>query len=320
MFRSWFRFRSQRKGALDVRLQDIAKHGGDEAAGLKVLSEEQLKNLHGVLLEILDDILAVCSKHDLKFILIGGSAIGALRSGGIIPWDDDIDIAMPRADFETFTTIIREQYGDKYSMLHPQDRDNFGRVIPKIRLKGTEYRTILEQDLTDCGVFIDIYTIENLPDHAIARTLQGVMAMGMGFALACRRLYRGRKWFSQLTGGISFKVKCAIGFCLSFASYETWARWSDYWNSCCKNEQSKYVSIPTDCRHYFGEMNLRSVLCERAEVTFEGRTCYVPKGADSYLRDIYGDYMQVPPVEKQERNCYLTYDLGHRERKGETST
>ena len=295
-----------------MRLQDIAKHGGDDALGLTVLSEEQLKQLHGVLLEILDDIQTICDEHGLRYILIGGSAIGALRSGGINPWDDDIDIAMPRADFETFAKIVRERYPEKYAMLHPQDKNNYGRVIPKIRLKGTEYRTILEQDLDECGVFIDIYTIENLPDNAIARYFQGAMTMGLGFALACRRLYKGRKWFRQLTGGASFYVKCAVGFCLSFASYETWARWTDHWHSRCKDENSAFVSIPADCRHYFGEMQPRHVLCDRKAVPFEGRTSYVPQEADSYLRDIYGDYMQIPPVEKQERNCYLTYDLGGR--------
>lgn len=295
-----------------MRLQDIAKHGGDETVGLKVLTEEQLKGLHGVLLEILDDILTICKENGLQFILIGGSAIGALRGGGIIPWDDDIDIAMPRGDFEKFCAIVREKHGEKYSMLHPQDKDNFGRVIPKIRLRGTEYRTILEQDLDDCGVFIDIYTIENLPDNAMARAFQGVMAMGLGFCLACRRLWHGRKWYGKLTGGLSFRVKCAIGFCLSFASYETWARWTDHWHSRCKNENSKYVSIPADCRHYFGEMNLRSVLCTTKDVSLNGRICQVPEQADAYLRAIYGDYMQLPPVEKQERNCYLRYDLGRR--------
>ena len=297
-----------------MRLQDIAKGGGDSK--LTVLSEEELKSLHGVLLEILDDLHAICTENGLRYVLIGGSAIGALRSGGIIPWDDDIDIAMPRSDFEKFSTIVREKWNKKYSMLHPRDKENFGRVIPKIRLRGTEYRTILERDLTDCGVFIDIYTIENVPDNAIARTVQGVMAMGMGFALSCRRLYRGRKWFRQFDGGLSFKVKCAMGFCLSFASYETWARWTDYWHSRCKNENSRLVSIPADVRHYFGELNPRTVLCNPVEVDFEGRKSFVPNEADKYLRAIYGDYMQIPPVEKQERNCYLKFDLGESRRKG----
>ncbi len=300
-----------------MRLQDIAKHGSDEAAGLQVLSEKQLQDLHSVLLEILDDILAICNDHNLRFILIGGSAIGALRSGGIIPWDDDIDIAMPRKDFETFCTIVRQQYPEKYSMLHPQDQDNYGRVIPKIRLRGTCYRTILEQDLTDCGIFIDIYTIENVPDGKAARLFQGTMTMGLGFCLACRRLYRGRKWFRQFMPGLSFHVKCAIGFCMSFASYETWARWVDYWHSFCKDERSQWVTIPADCRHYFGEMNRRDLLLDTVEVDFAGRKCHVPRDADRYLRPIYGDYMQLPPPEKQERNCYLEYDLGNRQKRGD---
>ena len=289
-----------------MRLQDIAKQGND---GTAVLSEEQLKKLHRVLLEILDDVITICTEHKLKFILIGGSAIGALRSGGIIPWDDDIDIAMPRKDFEVLCDVVRKTYPEKYAMLHPQDAENFGRVIPKIRLKGTCYRTILEQDLTDCGVFIDIYTIENVPNNKLARYFQGFMSMALGFCLACRRLYKGRVFFKNYMGGASFKLKCAIGFCLSFATYETWARWLDYWHSCCKDENSEYVSIPADCRHYFGELNRRSLLCNVKPISFDGRTCFVPSDADQYLRPIYGDYMQIPPPEKQERNCYLEFDL-----------
>ena len=292
-----------------MRLQDIAKQGSN---GEQVLSEEQLKHLHQVLLEILDDIIRICRDHSLKFILIGGSAIGALRSGGIIPWDDDIDIAMPRKDFETLCGVVREKYSDKYGMLHPQDRENFGRVIPKIRLKGTCYRTILEQDLTDCGVFIDIYTIENVPNGMLERYFQGFMSMALGFCLACRRLYRGRKFFRSYMPGVGFTVKCALGFCLSFASYETWARWLDHWHSRCRDDSTEYVTIPADCRHYFGELNPRALLCDTVPVSFEGRTCYVPRDADAYLRPIYGDYMQVPPPEKQERNCYLEFDLEKR--------
>lgn len=287
-----------------MRLQDIAKN-----SDLQVLSEEQLKDLHKVLLEILDDVIEVCSDHDLKFLLIGGSAIGALRSGGIIDWDDDIDIAMPRRDFETFCTVIREKYPEKYTMLHPQGRDNFGRVIPKIRLNHTCYRTILEQDLTDCGVFIDIYTVENVPDNPVKRGFQGFMTMLLGLCLACRRLYRGRKWFRQFMPGVGFHVKCALGFLLSFAPYEAWARWTDHWHSRCRDENSEYVSIPADCRHFFGEMNPRSLLLDLVPIDFEGRTCYVPRDADGYLKPIYGDYMTPPPPEGQVRNCYLEYNV-----------
>lgn len=291
-----------------MELHNAAKQAGD--SGLQVLTEEQLQGLQKVLLHIFDDVLTICREHDLRYILIGGTAIGALRHKGFIPWDDDIDIAMPRADFEKFSAIVREAYGEKYSMLHPQDEQNYGRVIPKIRLRGTEYRTILERDLDECGIFIDIFPMENVSDNGLLRTLQGVMSMGFGFALACRRIYKGRREFRKMLGGAGFYLKCAIGFCLSFASIEKWAKWTDYWYSICKNDNSRWVSLPTDERHYFGELNLRENLCQTREGVFEGRSVTLPADADNYLRDIYGDYMVIPPVDKQVRNRYLACDLG----------
>lgn len=293
-----------------MRLLNVAKQGAGEMGDLQVLSDENLKLLQKILLEILDDTIAVCRENQLNYVLIGGSAIGALRHGGFIPWDDDIDLAMPRADFEKLARILEERYGDKYTVLHPAHRDNYGRTIPKIRLKGTEYRTILEKDLDDCGIFIDIFLIENVPDSKLLSVLHGVTCMAFGFGLACRRLWRGRKWYGRLMGGMSFRIKCALGFLLSFATYETWARWTDYWNSRCRNEHTRRVSIPTDERHYFGEINTREALCRTREVTFAGRNCQVPAQVESYLTGIYGDYMQIPPKEKQERCRYLAFNPG----------
>lgn len=191
-----------------MRLGDIAKKS---SLKLKMISEEELVDLHKVLLLMLDDLIEICKRNNLHFILIGGSAIGALRDKGFIPWDDDIDIAMPRRDFEKLYKIIKKQYSFKYSMLHPQDKENYGRILPKIRLKGTEYKTILEYDLNESGIFIDIYTIENIPDSKIKKWGQGIICMFMGFALSCRRMAKGYKIFKNYQNGISFKVKALIG-------------------------------------------------------------------------------------------------------------
>lgn len=177
-----------------MRLGDIAKKS---SLKLKMISEEELVDLHKVLLLMLDDLIEICKRNNLHFILIGGSAIGALRDKGFIPWDDDIDIAMPRRDFEKLYKIIKKQYSFKYSMLHPQDKENYGRILPKIRLKGTEYKTILEYDLNESGIFIDIYTIENIPDSKIKKWGQGIICMFMGFALSCRRMAKGYKIFKN---------------------------------------------------------------------------------------------------------------------------
>lgn len=290
-----------------MRLGDIAK---DTSLDLKVISEQELVNLHKVLLIILDDLIKVCRENNLKFILIGGSAIGAFRHKGFIPWDDDIDIAMPRKDFEKLYEVLIKKYKDKYSILHPQSRDNFGRILPKIRLKNTEYRTILESDLVDCGVFIDVYIIENIPDSQFIKLFHGLGSLFFGFALSCRRMAKGYGVFKKYKKSLSLRIKACIGIFMSFASLETWARWTDHWYSLCKNENTEYVGVPSDDFHYFGEIYRRDEFCQYEEVDFEGRVCLVPKNYKPYLSRRYGDYMVMPDPNNHDRNCYLAYDLG----------
>ena len=118
-----------------MRLEFIAKgseeaSGGskEEKAGLKILSGDQLKELQQIQLMILDDIIAICRRYQISYMLIAGSAIGALRGGEFIPWDDDIDIAMPRREFEKFVRVVRKHWSDKYSVIHPQDPDKNSEV------------------------------------------------------------------------------------------------------------------------------------------------------------------------------------------------
>ena len=288
-----------------MRLGEIAK-----TLNQHVLSEKEIEELHQVLLIILDDLIEICKCYNLHFILIGGSAIGALRDKGFISWDDDIDIAMPRKDFEKLYDIVTNQYSIKYSILHPQNEENYGRILPKIRLKGTSYKTILEYDLDESGIFIDIYTIENIPDSFLKRVSQGNICLFIGFALSCRRVKKGYKVFEKYQSGIGFRIKAMVGFLLSFASIEQWARWTDYWYSRCEDEKSRYVGIPADDFHYFGEIYERKELCNYKEIEFENRVCWIPSNYDSYLKRRYGNYMEPPASNKHDRNCYLEYDLG----------
>ncbi len=291
-----------------MRLHDVSKSASNSE--VPILSEEQLKKLQKLLLSILEDIDYICDKYNLKYILIGGSAIGAMRHKGFIPWDDDIDIAITRKDYNELVKIIRTEYSNKYSIFDANDDKNYGRIIPKIRLKGTTYRTILEPDLEDCGIRIDIFLIENVFNNFLLRNIQGIGCLFFGFALSCRRLYSHKNEFKNIVSGVSFKIKKFLGFIFSFASLETWARWTNKWYSICKKDDSKYVSVPTDGAHFFGELTNRTNLCDRKEIIFEGKKRYVPSSVDSYLTRIYGNYMKIPPIEKQLRSKYLEYNLG----------
>lgn len=117
-------------------------------------------------------------------------------------------------------------------------------------------------------------------------------------------------YLENIKKGVGFKIKAVIGLLLSVVSIEQWAKWTDYWYSRCKNENSKYVGIPSDDFHYFGEIYARSEFCNYETVDFENRSCWIPSNYDFYLKRRYGNYMQPPAVENHDRNCYLAYDLG----------
>ena len=88
-------------------------------SGLKMLEGEELLKLQQAMLVCAQEIHEVCRKHHLKLILQGGSLLGAVRHGGFIPWDDDMDFAMMRKDYEKFKRIFEKELGDKYRMSVP---------------------------------------------------------------------------------------------------------------------------------------------------------------------------------------------------------
>lgn len=290
-----------------MRLHDVSKSAEGSS---DVLSVAQLKKLQAVLLMMLTDLKQICDENGIKFVMIGGTGIGAMRHKGFIPWDDDVDIAMPRRDYEKLLKIIRAEYNEKYSVSDARDGDNFGKIIPKFRLNKTTYRTIADAEKEDCGVRIDIFVIENTYNSSLLRNAHGVMCMLFGFALSCRRLYQNKYMHDSKLNHMSFRIKALIGSVLSFASLNTWARWTDWCYSLCKNDSSKFVTVPSDGPHYFKGIIEREKICCTADVLFEGQKMWIPSGVHEYLSRIYGDYMQLPSESKRVRATFSEFDLG----------
>ena len=294
-----------------MRLHDIAKGAKTTIKGTRVISDQELKGLQRVLLVILDDMLTVLNEEHLTYVFIAGSAIGAVRHNGFIPWDDDIDIAMPRKDYEIFKRSFQKKFKGKYEILDPQVIGSEGIISSKVCLLGTEYKTFMEGFRTKHAcIYIDIFIIENVPNNAIARTFEGGVAVFLKALLSCKRQYDRRADFSLLYNTASRKLRSAVGCLLSFASIETWARWVDNWNRRCKDENSSFVTIPSDGKHYFGEMLPRRSLCQVTKKNFEGRTVCLPKDYDVLLTNKYGDYMKVPDNGDHVQNICISFDLG----------
>ena len=139
----------------------------------KHYSSQELEKLHEVLYEILAEVVRVCTKHDIPYFVIGGTAIGALYDKAILPWDDDIDIGMKRDDYERFLQIAPRELGQDYFLswlgTDPRTPYHFTKVKKNNTLFVEEnYKSLPMHQ----GIFVDIFPFDRIPDNKLLRRIQ----------------------------------------------------------------------------------------------------------------------------------------------------
>ena len=270
------------------------------------LADEDLRRLQDCLLTILNDILSVCREEGIVWSLGGGSVLGAVRHQGFIPWDDDLDVNMPRSEWRRFRTAFLARFGEKYAIYEPGSPANYPLAFPRIRLRGT--RVVTREDLqvpnVEPGAFVDVFMLENTFDNPLLRRLHGLGSLLLGFCYSCRKQFHERRLLRRWgLNGCAFRLKRLIGLPLAVLSLGVWTRLWDEWNRLCGNDRSRFVTFPVGRRHFFGELALRSELTEMRPGEFRGRTVNLPKGTERYLTRLYGSgYMTPPPESARERH------------------
>ena len=140
----------------------------------KSMEKETLKKLHEVEVEILDEFVRICKKQKLQYFLYYGTLLGAVRHNGFIPWDDDLDVAMPREDYEKFIKMAKEELNDNFYIDNKDTNDEYYLNFTKLRKKNT----IFEQDFQvnydgPKGIWIDIFPIdESKKENSIKLQIQ----------------------------------------------------------------------------------------------------------------------------------------------------
>lgn len=246
------------------------------------------ERLRSTQLEILDEIVRICRENGLRYHLTAGTCLGAVRHKGFIPWDDDIDIAMPRADFQRFTEITASGDTGDFFLDWYTTNPSYGRPFAKYCKKNTLF---IEANGLKQSIYIDIFAQDKVPGpEYVAKSIYPRISHYLGALTTMRREgMRGRD------------LKSRIVYCLTRPIP---VRRLFLWEI---RLMSRFEE--TDAGYYLNYGSQYDLVKETLPIAtfepysmleFEGKLYNVPRDWDLYLRQVYGDYMTLPPEEKRK--------------------
>ena len=275
---------------------------------LHELTEQESQSLKKALLGIYKDVDALCKRDGLTMMLGGGSCLGAVRHKGFIPWDDDLDIMMPREDYKKLIEAIeRGELGDSYEYTYPQKKKDSKGPFLKIYKKGTlNVELIGGGGNFPKGIFLDVFPMDYAPKSVWARKIKAIIADGLQFMgiLTVYAQFSTKELdeFMALDDELNkrYKTKKRIGKIVSIIPHRKWVYWFDRFVACEKD--TGFLGVPTGRKYYLGEILDKNVFLPTSQMEFEGLTVNVPGNYDKYLTNLYRNYMQFPPEDKRERH------------------
>ena len=282
---------------------------------MSVITDSDIKALQSVLIGIMDDIDAVCRKHSITYFLAGGSCLGAVRHKGFIPWDDDMDIIVPRSEYLKLLECIKTEFPDKYTVQCVSYGTGYDMHSAKIRKNGTVYTELFESEKGKTGVFIDVYPLEDMYDSALRRKLHGYRAEALMLVCSCIKMKKNSglilPYLTEKQHIKAVKRKVRIGRLMSFLPLKKWLEITEKCLSDTNNPDSEFVTVPSGVGHYFGETYRRDDFFPAKNLQFEGRQFSVMNNPKAYLTGRYGgDYMTPPPdANKYEHHAVMEFDL-----------
>lgn len=255
---------------------------------------ETLRKLQLKELDTLVYFKEFCDKNNLLFYLCGGCCIGSLRTGGFIPWDDDIDILMPRDDYEKLYKLWDNDKQKRFKLLRTDEKIFTGNIFTTIVDTETTCVKANQAHLDiPFGIMMDIFPIDGCPKGKFKRTMQklnamiyslflaqivpenhgGIMALGSKFLLSIVRSPKARekKWRNAERRMSKYKIADC-----------------EYITELCEGVHSMQPEYP---KEWFASAVYRE---------FEGLQMPIPVGYDPYLKKAFGDYMTLPPEDKQK--------------------
>jgi lipopolysaccharide cholinephosphotransferase len=266
-----------------------------------ILSKDELKKLQTVLLEMLIEVDRVCKNNGIRYCVIAGTLLGAVRHGGFIPWDDDLDVAMTRSEYERFRDACeRDLDEDKFFFqdhtTDPHYRWGYGRI----RRKDSEFVRVGQEHMKmRTGIFLDVFPLDAVPDSPIMRGLH------------CFYCFVLRKLLYAEAGAVAGRtVSIRLWFrLLNLVPHSAVFKRLQSLAALCNRAETELLRI-----YMFpppkGEYGYSRIWYEElADVEFEGLTFPGIKDYAGYLSYKFGDYMRLPPEEERHWHPAVRFRL-----------
>ena len=280
---------------------------GGTANNLYTLTDNDIEKLHSVLLSMYKEINRVCQDNEIRLIAAGGTALGAIRHKGFIPWDDDMDLFMFREEFEKLREIFQTELGDRYYLLASGSEQGANCFLPRIMKKNTTLLGMIDEAAPyPHGIYIDINILEYAPENKTA-------FMWKALGADARRLisysvywnqYKSkslREYMLSSQGANYYKLRMLLGKLFSFRTAE---QWFTSFDKFVQGKVSSILTVPSGTKKYAGEKLQIDVVKPLQKVPFEDTEIYVFNDFDWYLTNLYGDYMKIPPEEKRVTHIF----------------
>ena len=249
-----------------------------------------LAKLHATQLEIMDEIHRICVNNSIEYFLDSGSALGAVRHKGFIPWDDDIDVGMIRDQYDRFVECCKTQLSPSFILQTQETDPGYHETKTKIRKLGTFFPEKGSVGFKYQGIFIDVFPFDYISDDPKI----GLREIHHGRYLArCIKNHRNGGKSPSFINRLFHYIQQIIPLSWLEKHYE----------SHCKKHNNLTTNTLTS--YYYKMSATKDLLFKKSMLTpvemmpFEDRNYYVMANYDAYLKTMFGDYMTLPPEEKR---------------------
>jgi lipopolysaccharide cholinephosphotransferase len=259
----------------------------------------EMKRRWSVSLDLLEKFTAVCNKHKLRHYAVFGTLLGAVRHKGFIPWDDDIDMAMPRSDFELLEKAAPEEFGFPYFFQTATTDPRHFTGVARLRNSNTTHICPNERyQRGNRGCYIDIIVLDPMHENAVKRKWQCERAKLLRKLLICKHNY-----YDHYVYLMPKKLRLTQLISKAF-SHDTLTKRYEKSNQCCYKKYTRYIGNPSG-GYYFD----KAVFADTINMEFEHLTIPVPAGYGEFIKTVWGS-VELPEDGERKPRHGGTVDVG----------